>query len=64
MKTISVMFCKFKRRNGDDSWESGVMINEDNLIIDMDGNPVKGPVWNHIVQPSSGAMIINAKKFE
>ena len=63
MKTLSVMFCKFKREKKS-GWESGIMINEDTLIIDMEGKAVDKMVHDYHVTPSRGTMIVNAKKFE
>ena len=58
-----VMFCKFKRHEKS-SWETGIMINEDKVIIDMDGDVVIYTVYNYKIYPARGAMIVNARKFE
>ena len=45
MKTLTVQTVQF-RRDEESSWEIGIIINEDELIIDMDAKPVPPPIWN------------------
>jgi hypothetical protein len=42
---IQLSGIKFKRDENDD-WEDGLIVNADGLIIDMDGKPVPTPVWD------------------
>lgn len=49
-KKLQINGVTFKRTKNS-KWEHGIMINEDKLIIDMDGNPVTKQVENHVPEP-------------
>lgn len=53
---ITVTVCTFKRTKLSE-YESGLIINEDSLIIDSNGKPVKAPVWNYELQTYEGHII-------
>lgn len=44
-KAMRIQTCEFKREEHSPK-EVGLMINEDRLIIDMDGNTVPAPIWD------------------
>lgn len=43
---MNLMACVFKRDKASD-WEDGILIDEGELIIDMQGKPVEEPIWNY-----------------
>ena len=56
IEKLTVHVCTFQRRkNG--PIEIGIIINE-NLIIDMDAEPITGTIFNYTVQPLAGTMIV------
>lgn len=58
MKQMTITACRFKRNTIKDPWESGVMINEDKLMIDTENQPVPYPVYNYEIMPEYGRMIL------
>jgi hypothetical protein len=48
MPSLFIQACRFIRKEHDD-WEDGIIINEGEVIIDMDGKPVPAPIWNYEV---------------
>lgn len=38
--------CTFKRKQSSEP-ECGLLINDGELIVDMQGKPVKAPIWNY-----------------
>lgn len=57
MDTLSAMVCRF-RRNETSPIETGLLINEGQLIIDMSGMPVEAPIWNFWQEPIAGCLRI------
>jgi len=55
---LIVMVCRFRRLNESD-WETGVIINENRLIIDMQGEPVPLPIHNYVSYPIDGTMVVH-----
>jgi hypothetical protein len=49
-KNITIRACSFARSKNS-GYEHGIMLNEDQLIIDMNLKPVKAPVWNYFLHP-------------
>jgi len=55
---LTVCCCIFKR-DKTSRYEEGVIINEDQLILDSQGKVVPAPLWTYILQPHSGCVVFN-----
>jgi hypothetical protein len=55
---MTITICWFKR-NKRSTPETGVMIDEEKLILDKAGNPVKAPVWTYELQPYKSRIILD-----
>lgn len=60
---ILVTVCFFKRKERSDM-ESGIMINQDSLIIDQNGKPVKAPIWSFVYRPDLGNVLFHLPIFQ
>lgn len=58
MSELNVSVCEFKRNTIDSPVEKGFMINEDKLIIDMDGHALKGLVYSYQVLQHQGCLVL------
>lgn len=57
MSELSISVCIF-RKNKEDNWEQGVMINDDKLIINMQGEIIRRPIYNYQLRTYKGVMIV------
>ena len=57
MKTIHLQKARFKRTK-DSKLEYGIMINEDQGLIDADGKPVK-QLWDYFLIPHAFSVLVN-----
>jgi len=58
MTELNVSVCEFKRNTVNNPIEKGFMINEDKLIIDMDGIAVPYPVYSYQVLQHHGCLVL------
>ena len=54
---LSIMAVRF-RRTSEDPWETGVIVNENKLIIDMNGHSVEHSIYNYLTRPELGTLIL------
>lgn len=60
MSKLTVMVCRFRRMNTA-NWETGVIVNENRLIIDMQGEPVPLHIHNYVSYPADGTMVVETE---
>lgn len=58
---LHLMTCVFKRTK-DSNEESGVLVNEGQLIIDASGNLVEAPIWNYTTKEFYFSVTLNMSK--
>lgn len=60
MKTIAVTVVKF-RREEDSPEETGIVINDDLLIVDAEGNAVEAPIWSYRLLMYEGHVVFKVE---
>lgn len=57
MSTLTVMVCRFQRRDGSPVEQGLIIQGTSVIIIDMQGKLVPVPVWDYITQAALGTMV-------
>lgn len=60
MKQLTVSVIQFKLKEESD-WEHGIVINDDMVIVDMEGKVIIGEIWNFIKKPYEGFMVVKVE---